>query len=108
MVTVRRIGFGPYRAELAPTAIQSVAVLPLQNLSGDAAQEYFAAGITDEITNALARLRRPRVISRTSTMHYKGTHKTIPEIARDLKCQRDYRRFGRTGRTTGASPSAVG
>ena len=73
-----------YKSQPAPAAIQSIAVLPLQNLSGDAAQEYFADGMTDEITNALARLAGPRVISRTSAMHYKGTHKTIPEIARDL------------------------
>ena len=73
-----------HNAESAPTAIQSIAVLPLQNLSREASQEYFADGMTDEITNALARLAGPRVISRTSAMHYKGTHKTIPEIAREL------------------------
>ena len=71
-------------AEPASGAVQSIAVLPLQNLSGDSTQEYFAEGLTDEITNALARLGGPRVISRTSTIHYKGTRKTIPEIARDL------------------------
>jgi TolB-like protein/DNA-binding winged helix-turn-helix (wHTH) protein len=71
-------------SEPASGALQSIAVLPLQNLSGDATQEYFVEGLTDEITNALARLGGPRVISRTSTIHYKGTRKTIPEIARDL------------------------
>lgn len=72
------------KAEPAPPSIRSIAVLPLQNLSGDPSQEYFADGMTDEITNALARLAGLRVISRTSAMHYKGTHMTIPEIARDL------------------------
>jgi TolB-like protein/DNA-binding winged helix-turn-helix (wHTH) protein/Tfp pilus assembly protein PilF len=73
-----------HRGELAPATIQSIVVLPLQNLSGDTSQEYFADGITDEVTTALAKLSGPRVISRTSAMQYKGTHKTIPEIARDL------------------------
>jgi TolB-like protein len=73
-----------HRTDAASAVIQSIAVLPLRNLSGDASQEYFADGMTDEITNALARLAGPRVISRTSAMHYKGTRKTIPEIARDL------------------------
>src|SRR5262249_43137523 len=50
----------------------------------DPTQEYFADGMTDEITTVLARLAGPRVISRTSAMHYKGTQKTIAEIARDL------------------------
>jgi TolB-like protein/DNA-binding winged helix-turn-helix (wHTH) protein len=72
------------RAELVPGAIQSIAVLPLQNLSGDAAQEYFADGITDEITTKLAKLSGVRVISRTSAMHFKATQRTVPEIAREL------------------------
>jgi TolB-like protein/DNA-binding winged helix-turn-helix (wHTH) protein/Tfp pilus assembly protein PilF len=65
-------------------AIRSLAVLPLENLSGDEAQEYFADGMTDELITDLASIARLRVISRTSTTHYKGTHKTIPEIAREL------------------------
>jgi TolB-like protein/DNA-binding winged helix-turn-helix (wHTH) protein/Tfp pilus assembly protein PilF len=64
--------------------IRSLAVLPLENLSGDASQEYLSDGITDEITTALARLSGPKVISRTSAMQYKGMHKSIPEIAREL------------------------
>lgn len=66
------------------TPVQSIAVLPLENLSGDTSQEYFAEGITDEITTDLAKLAGPKVISRTSAMQYKQTHKTIPEIAREL------------------------
>jgi TolB-like protein/DNA-binding winged helix-turn-helix (wHTH) protein/Tfp pilus assembly protein PilF len=68
----------------SPPAINSLAVLPLENLSGDQAQEYFADGMTDELITDLASIARLRVISRTSTTHYKGTRKTIPEIAREL------------------------
>src|SRR5215471_8549588 len=70
------------RTELAP--IQSIVVLPLQNLSGDDKQEYFADGITDEITTDLAKLSGVRVISRTSAMQFKATRRTVPEIAREL------------------------
>jgi TolB-like protein/DNA-binding winged helix-turn-helix (wHTH) protein len=71
-------------AETKSAAIQSLVVLPLLNLSGDASQDYFADGITDEITTDLAKLAGPRVISRTSAMQFKGTRKSVPEIARDL------------------------
>ncbi len=64
--------------------IQSVAVLPLDNLSGDPSQEYFADGMTDALTTHLAQMRGIRVISRTSAMHYKGTKKALPEIAKEL------------------------
>ena len=64
--------------------IQSIAVLPLANLSNDPEQEYFADGITDDLITELARIRALRVISRTSVMQYKGTRKTLPEIAREL------------------------
>lgn len=67
-----------------PEAIQAIAVLPLQNISSDASEEYIADGMTDEIITDLAKLAGPKVISRTSAMQYKGTHKTIPEIAREL------------------------
>jgi TolB-like protein len=59
-------------------------VLPLLNVSSDSSQEYFADGMTDEIITDLAKLAGPKVISRTSAMQFKGTHKTIPEIAREL------------------------
>jgi TolB-like protein/tetratricopeptide (TPR) repeat protein len=68
----------------AAMKIQSVAVLPLDNLSGDPSQEYFADGITDALTTYLAQMRGIRVISRTSAMHYKGTKKVLPEIAKEL------------------------
>jgi len=64
--------------------IQSLAVLPFQNLSGDPAQEYLADGVTDMLITQLARLNSVRVISRTSAMHYKNSPQKLPEIAREL------------------------
>src|SRR6266478_1162228 len=65
--------------------IHSIAVLPLENLSGDPAQDYFADGMTDELITELAQFSSLRVISRTSAMHYKGSHRPLPEIAKELK-----------------------
>jgi TolB-like protein/DNA-binding winged helix-turn-helix (wHTH) protein/Tfp pilus assembly protein PilF len=67
-----------------PAQIQSIAVLPLANLSGDASQEYFAEGMTDELITALAKNRSLRVVSRTSAMQYKGVRRPLGEIAREL------------------------
>ena len=64
--------------------IESLAVLPLQNISSDAGQEYFADGMTDELISRLARAVNLRVISRTSVMQYKNAQKALPEIAREL------------------------
>jgi TolB-like protein/DNA-binding winged helix-turn-helix (wHTH) protein/Flp pilus assembly protein TadD len=64
--------------------IRSLAVLPLDNLSGDTGQDYFADGMTDELITDLAQIRALRVVSRTSVMMYKGTRKPLPEIAREL------------------------
>ena len=64
--------------------IHSLAVLPLANLSGDGEQDYFADAMTDGIRERLASIASFRVISRTSSVHYRGTSKTVPEIARDL------------------------
>jgi len=64
--------------------IGSIAVLPLENLSRDPEQEYFADGMTEELTTALAKIGALRVTSRTSVMQYKGTKKSLPEIAREL------------------------
>ncbi len=69
----------------SPWPIESIAVLPLANLSGDPAQEYFADGMTEEVIAELSKIGALRVISRTSIMHYKSTSKTVPEIARELK-----------------------
>lgn len=62
----------------------SLAVLPLANLSGDPEQEYFADGMTEELITNLAGIKALRVISRTSVMQYKGTKKTLPQIAKEL------------------------
>jgi TolB-like protein/DNA-binding winged helix-turn-helix (wHTH) protein/Flp pilus assembly protein TadD len=64
--------------------ITSVAVLPLKNLSGDPAQEYFADGMTEEVIGRLSMIRGLRVISRTSAMQFKDTRLSTPEIARKL------------------------
>jgi TolB-like protein/DNA-binding winged helix-turn-helix (wHTH) protein/Flp pilus assembly protein TadD len=77
--------FWKYRSTTVSAAkIRSLAVLPLENLSGDPSQDYFADGMTDELITDLAQIRALRVISRTSVMMYKGTHKTLPQIAHDL------------------------
>jgi TolB-like protein/DNA-binding winged helix-turn-helix (wHTH) protein/tetratricopeptide (TPR) repeat protein len=68
----------------APTGIRSLAVLPLENLSGDSAQNYFADGMTDELITDLAQISALRVISRTSAMVYKDARKPLPQIAREL------------------------
>ena len=68
-----------------PLQIQSIAVLPLENLSRDPEQEYFADGMTEDLITNLAKISALKVISRTSAMHYKGTAKTVPEIAKELK-----------------------
>ncbi len=76
------------RAALAAPApggpVRSLAVLPLQNVSRDPAQEYFADGMTEALISELARLQALRVISRTSAMKYKGVQRALPEIAREL------------------------
>lgn len=72
------------RAEPTVASIHSLAVLPLSNLSGDPAEEFFSDGMTDQLITDLARVGSLRVISRTSVMQYKGTRKTLPEIAREL------------------------
>ena len=68
----------------APAGIHSLAVLPLENLSGDASQNYFADGMTDELITDMAQISALRVISRTSVMVYKGARKPLPQIAREL------------------------
>lgn len=66
------------------SGIRSLAVLPLNNFSGDPSQDYFADGMTDQLITDLAQISALRVISRTSAMVYKGSHKPLPEIAREL------------------------
>jgi TolB-like protein/DNA-binding winged helix-turn-helix (wHTH) protein/Tfp pilus assembly protein PilF len=79
---------GGWRARLVGRAagprIESLAVLPLANLSLDPGQDYFADGMTEALIANLAQVRALRVISRTSVVHYKGTDKTLPQIAYEL------------------------
>ena len=85
--TLRRIREPALRGgepEPARDVIRSLAVLPLENVSRDPAQEYFADGMTEALISELARLKALRVISRTSAMKYKGVQKALPEIAREL------------------------
>jgi TolB-like protein/DNA-binding winged helix-turn-helix (wHTH) protein/Flp pilus assembly protein TadD len=83
-------GFAVWLAHLSsrPTSaasrLNSIAVLPLANLSGDPSEEFFADGMTDQLITDLAKVGSLRVISRTSVIQYKGTKKDLPEIAREL------------------------
>lgn len=78
-------GWLAWRRFIAPRhPIGSIAVLPFQNLSGDASQDFFADGMTEELITELSRIESLRVISHTSVMGYKGTKKHLPEIAREL------------------------
>ncbi len=73
------------RSTASSTAeVRSLAVLPLENLSGDASQEYFADGMTDALITDFAKIGALRVISRASVMQYKGARKTVQEVGREL------------------------
>lgn len=85
--TLRRVAEATSSGAMAATGhdvIRSLAVLPLENVSRDPAQEYFADGMTEALISDLARIKALRVISRTSAMKYKGAQKGLPEIAREL------------------------
>jgi TolB-like protein len=75
---------GPANTPLAPGVIRSIAVLPLANLSGDPAQEYFSDGMTEQLTATLSQISALKVISRTSAMQFKGAKKPLREIAAAL------------------------
>jgi TolB-like protein/DNA-binding winged helix-turn-helix (wHTH) protein/Flp pilus assembly protein TadD len=76
-----------YPRNQASPKIRSIAVLPLESLSSDPSQDYFADGMTDELITALGQISALRVISRTSIMTYKGVRKLLPEIARELNVE---------------------
>jgi TolB-like protein/DNA-binding winged helix-turn-helix (wHTH) protein/Tfp pilus assembly protein PilF len=78
------IAYAWYTREKPRPAISSLMVLPLENLSGDPAEEYFADGMTDALIGDLAQLGGLHVISRTSSMHYKGRKKSLPQIAVEI------------------------
>ncbi len=73
-----------WRQWFRPTKIVSLAVLPLQNLSGDPGEEYFADAMTEALVTELGKLRELQVISRQSVMQYKRSNKPVPQIAREL------------------------
>jgi TolB-like protein/DNA-binding winged helix-turn-helix (wHTH) protein len=83
------LGFREWRAARAVklAAPRAIAILPFENLTGDATQEYLADGMTDELTTQLAQIGSLRVISRTSAMQYKNKRKPLPDIARELKVE---------------------
>jgi adenylate cyclase len=88
ITTVPRRGYrfsGTVRRVEIPCRIDSIAVLPLANLSGDPSQEYFADGITEALITELAKVGSLRVVSRTSVMRYKGRAEPIAQIARALR-----------------------
>jgi serine/threonine-protein kinase len=70
---------------IQPDQIKSLAVLPLENLSGDPAQEYFADGMTESLINSLSQLRQLKVIARTTAFRYKGKDADARTVGRDLK-----------------------
>jgi TolB-like protein len=72
------------KSNVLDEAIDSIAVLPLQNLSNDPDQEYFVEGMQDALITRLSKITKLRVISKTSTYRYESTDKSIPEIAREL------------------------
>jgi serine/threonine-protein kinase len=90
LLTVGVIAFSPLRRLLLGTSsapispVGSIAVLPLANLSGDPAQEFFADGMTEALIADLAKISSLKVISRTSVMRYRGSTRPLPEIAREL------------------------
>ena len=73
-----------FGASTSTPAIRSLAVLPLENLSGDSTQDYFSDGLTWGVINSLSQLGSLRITSHTTMMAYKGTRKTLAEIAREL------------------------
>ena len=90
LVTISILTLGPHPLAArfldrdTHAAIASLAVLPLANLSGDPNEEYFADGMTDELTTMLAKDSTLRIVSRTSAMQFKDAHRSLPEIARAL------------------------
>jgi TolB-like protein/DNA-binding winged helix-turn-helix (wHTH) protein/Flp pilus assembly protein TadD len=72
------------RERAHPAKIESLAVLPLENLSGNPEEDYFADGMTEALITELGKIHALRVISRQSVMQFKGTNKPVPQIAREL------------------------
>ncbi|HKE40364.1 MAG TPA: tetratricopeptide repeat protein [Casimicrobiaceae bacterium] len=84
MVLAASLSWLFYSQSQSSARIRSLAVLPMESLSGDASQDYFTDGMTDALIADLGQISALRVISRTSVMTYKGIRKRLPEIAREL------------------------
>jgi TolB-like protein/DNA-binding winged helix-turn-helix (wHTH) protein/Tfp pilus assembly protein PilF len=87
LIVAIALGFGlreTLRGRAVANPIRSLAVLPLANLSGDPEQDYFVDGMADALRQHLEGIHALRVISRTSSVHYRGSNKPLPEIAREL------------------------
>lgn len=78
-------GRHPSSSASSPGLLRSLVVLPFENLSANSGQDYFTDGMTDALITDLGQMGSLRVISRTSAMQYKGAHKSLPEIAQELK-----------------------
>lgn len=85
--TLPRRGYRFIGTLAGPQRIESLAVLPLENLSGDPEEEYFADGMTEALITSLAKVGALRVISRTSAMRYKKSDKSLPQIAQELNVE---------------------
>jgi TolB-like protein/Tfp pilus assembly protein PilF len=85
VIAMMIVGRGPFYRQTGESISQkSIAVLPFENLSEDKANAYFADGIQDEILTRLSKIADLKVISRTSTQHYKSVPENLPEVARQL------------------------
>jgi TolB-like protein/DNA-binding winged helix-turn-helix (wHTH) protein/Flp pilus assembly protein TadD len=87
LVITASLSWVVYSRNQSSPMIRSLAVLPLENLSGDASQDYFADGMTDELITNLGQIGALRVISRTSVMTYKGVRKPLAQIAAELNVE---------------------
>ena len=100
---VAALNLGEIRDRLlgGPDGIQSVAVLPLRNVSGDPEQEYFSDGMTEALITDLGKIGALRVISRTSVMRFKGTDTPLAEVARQLSVEAVVEGSAQTRRAAG-------
>jgi TolB-like protein/DNA-binding winged helix-turn-helix (wHTH) protein/Flp pilus assembly protein TadD len=87
LVLTASVSWSLYSRHQPSHVIRSLAVLPLENLSGDASQDYFADGMTEELITNLGQISALRVISRTSAMTYKGARKPLAQIAAELNVE---------------------
>jgi TolB-like protein/DNA-binding winged helix-turn-helix (wHTH) protein len=87
LVSAAAVSWVFYARNHASPEIRSLAVLPIESLSDDVSQDYFADGMTDALITDLGQISALRVISRTSAMTYKHVHKPLPEIARELNVE---------------------